>query len=320
MDTASHVLFGCTIAGLAYVDPQVSHNPILAQAVLFSTVIGSNLPDVDSLVRLKGYSSYIRHHRGITHSIPALLICPLLVTWLASMIYHLTEFWYVLYGWTFLSVVFHVFLDMLNTYGVQCYYPFTKKWIHYDILAIFEPFLFFLHTAGLIGWIFYHLTPNLVFLCVYLGTIGYIGIRTLQHNRLARNLQEYFEEPGICHVLPTFHWFRWQYVFESDSHFKTGTIYFRTITHETNYPIEDTNPVIQATLRIDGVRAFLGFAQMIHVTCKEHQDGYEVCWSDVRFWYNRKLPFGVDVRLDKNLNVLHHSFGWRKKAWDPPFV
>ncbi|WP_231506424.1 hypothetical protein [Paenibacillus sp. UNC451MF] len=43
-------------------------------------------------------------------------------------------------------------------------------------------------------------------------------------------------------------------------------------------------------------------------------------WRDVRFWYNHRLPFGVDVQLDRNLNVVDHSLGWWKKAWDPPFV
>ncbi|WP_289137969.1 hypothetical protein [uncultured Brevibacillus sp.] len=76
----------------------------------------------------------------------------------------------------------------------------------------------------------------------------------------------------------------------------------------------------KATVGVDGVRTFLGFAQRIHVTWKESQDGYEVVWSDVRFCYNRKLPFGVDVRLDRDLNVVHHQLGWRKKAWAPPFV
>jgi hypothetical protein len=34
----------------------------------------------------------------------------------------------------------------------------------------------------------------------------------------------------------------------------------------------------------------------------------------------RKLPFGVDVMLDQDFNVLKQTLGWRKKLWEPPFV
>jgi inner membrane protein len=45
-----------------------------------------------------------------------------------------------------------------------------------------------------------------------------------------------------------------------------------------------------------------------------------VQWRDLRFWYRHKLPFGVDVRLDRELNVVSDTLGWTKKAWEPPYV
>jgi inner membrane protein len=73
-------------------------------------------------------------------------------------------------------------------------------------------------------------------------------------------------------------------------------------------------------MRTDGVRAFLHFAQRVHVSFTEKNDGYEVKWRDLRFCHNRKLPFGVDVQLDQNLNVIEDKIGWTKKSWDPPYV
>ncbi|UUZ94615.1 hypothetical protein LJK87_08845 [Paenibacillus sp. P25] len=122
---------------------------------------------------------------------------------------------------------------------------------------------------------------------------------------------------GICHVLPSLHWFRWQFVMETDGYFYTGLVHGREVTVQDVYAKDGSNSIVEATMATDGVRAFLQFAQRIHVSYKELSDGYEVEWRDVRFWYNRQLPFGVDVKLDRNLKVVSARLGWKKKTWDP---
>ncbi|MGE5701707.1 MAG: metal-dependent hydrolase [Clostridia bacterium] len=320
MDTGSHLLLGVSLAGLAYVDPAVAQHPEIAQAVLAGTLIGSVAPDFDTVVRLKGYSTYIRHHRGVSHSIPALFLWPVVIVLPLVWINGLSGAWLPLYLWTFAAVVLHVLLDMLNSYGVQSLRPFSKRWVHLDILAIFEPFLFLLHLAGVVAWLGFSLEPQALFPGVYAISLVYILIRTIQHRRLVRLVRYVLGQEGICQVLPGFHWFRWQFVLEGEHAFYTGTINRGMIHVGEIYSKVEANPIIAATTGTDGVRAFLTFAQRIHVTCMEVQDGYMVRWSDVRFWYDRKLPFGVDVRLDRNLQVVSCSIGWRKRVWDPPFV
>jgi inner membrane protein len=51
MDTGSHLLFGATLAGLAFFDPVVSAHPEVAHAVLAATLLGSHAPDFDTLTR-----------------------------------------------------------------------------------------------------------------------------------------------------------------------------------------------------------------------------------------------------------------------------
>ncbi|MGO4276683.1 metal-dependent hydrolase, partial [Paenibacillus sp. TAF58] len=80
MDTGSHLMFGVTLAGLACLEPAVAQEPALAHAILAGTLIGSHAPDFDTLARLRGYANYVRVHRGITHSLPALFIWPVLLS------------------------------------------------------------------------------------------------------------------------------------------------------------------------------------------------------------------------------------------------
>jgi inner membrane protein len=320
MDTGSHLLFGVTLAGLAHLDPLVAYLPHLAAAVMAGTILGSNVPDLDMAARLRGFAAYIQHHRGITHSIPALFVWPILITAVLGKGFGVGEQWITLYEWTFLAVLLHVGLDMLNGYGVQCLRPFSRKWIHLDILAIFEPILFLLHAGGLILWLCLHYQPAPIFAGVYAASLAYIGVRTWHHTIIMRKVIAHLMITGIIQVLPTFNWFHWMFVMETEDCFYTGEVVHNRVMLEDVYSKQKRNAVIQATMGTDGVRVFLGFAQRIHVTWKEMQDGYEVRWSDVRFWYKRKLPFGVDVKLDRNMRVIKQTLGWRKKTWDPPFV
>jgi inner membrane protein len=320
MDTGSHLLFGATLAGLAMLSPLAAAEPQVAQAVLMATLIGSHAPDLDTVVRLKGYSAYIRIHRGVTHSLPALFLWPLLLALPIAWGFGVMEAWPLLYAWTFAAVAFHVFLDWFNVYGVQCFRPLSKRWHHLDVLTLFEPTLFGLHAAGLLLWIFTDLPPGPMFGYIYAATFAYIAIRTFQHEYMVRVVKQQLQLEGTCHVVPSLNWFRWQFVLETERFFYTGVLTGLTVRVKDVYAKDASNPVVEAAKTADAVTAFLQFAQRIHVKCRQEQDGYVVEWRDVRFWHNHKLPFGVDVELDHNLNVVSSRLGWSKKAWDPPYV
>src|SRR5699024_9464630 len=70
MDTGTHVVMGVALGGLATLDPVVSNDPTLFTAVMAGTLIGSQAPDFDTVLKLKDNAAYIRPHRGMSHSIP----------------------------------------------------------------------------------------------------------------------------------------------------------------------------------------------------------------------------------------------------------
>ncbi|MGG1514949.1 metal-dependent hydrolase [Paenibacillus oryzisoli] len=331
MDTASHLLFGVTLAGLACLEPAVVQDPSLGHAILAGTLIGSHAPDLDAVARLRGYANYVKVHRGITHSLPALLIWPLVISLPLAGIFGVWEHLLSLYVWILAAVVFHVGLDLFNVYGVQCLRPFTRRWLHLDTLCLYEPFLFGLHAFGAVIWFaLWHGAEGAyvgeMFALIYAASFFYIWVRFRQRSRyIAGVRRELGLADAVCHLIPTLSWFKWQFVVESESDFYLGEIRNGRIRIEEQYGKQPYNnggshPVVQATMSAKGVRAFLHFAQRVHVTWKPKSDGYVVEWRDVRFWHKRKLPFGVDVQLDENLNVVSDSLGWNKKAWDPPYV
>src|SRR5690625_4505491 len=151
MDTGTHIVMGIALGGLATLDPVVSNDPLMFNSVLVGTIIGSQAPDFDTILKLKNNATYIRNHRGITHSIPAVIMWGILI---ASIIYmFVPEISFLrLWLWTFLAVILHVFVDIFNAYGTQAYRPFTNKWIAHGFINTFDPYIFLLHVVGIIAW------------------------------------------------------------------------------------------------------------------------------------------------------------------------
>ncbi len=67
--------------------PPSPGSPMLATAVLLGTVIGSQAPDFDGLLRVKSNALYVKNHRGITHSLPFLVIWTALISGILAMLF-----------------------------------------------------------------------------------------------------------------------------------------------------------------------------------------------------------------------------------------
>ncbi|EGL19050.1 MULTISPECIES: metal-dependent hydrolase [unclassified Paenibacillus] len=324
MDTGSHLLFGVTLAGLATLQPEVAHDPLLLQAVLAATIAGSHAPDLDTIARLKGYAVYLRHHRGITHSLPALLVWPALLSALAAAIFGAWEHYVLLFGWTAAAVTLHVGLDLLNAYGVQCLRPFSSRWLHLDILPLTDPFLLALHGGGALFWVAGAANPGIWMAAVYGASFIYVMARWLHKRILLRRLAGYAKDllgaAGPLQLVPGLTWRSWQFAAETEYSYHSGTVRGSRIVLKDTYVKDRTHPVIEAAMAAEGVRAFLDFAQSSHVSWDSHGEGYVVKWREVRFWHEHKLPFGIDVTLDREMKVLSEQLGWTKKAWEPPYV
>src|SRR5699024_2517834 len=122
----------------------------LFNAVLAGTMIGSQAPDFDTVLKLKDNATYLRHHRGITHSLPAVVLWGVLIS---SIIYAfvLAVSYFNLWLWIFLAVIIHVLVALINAYGSQTFRRFTNKWVAYAFINTFDPYIFSLHIAGIVA-------------------------------------------------------------------------------------------------------------------------------------------------------------------------
>ena len=308
MDTSTHFVTGISIAGLAHIDPVVATSPSLAHLVLIGTLIGSQAPDFDGISRFFGNASYTRYHRGINHSIPAILLWPTLIS-LILYFYQPISF-YHLWIWVFLSVLFHVLLDVLNTYGTQALRPFTDKWIALNLLNIFDPFIFIIHSLGIIIWVFQTYNPSTIFIIIYLVTGLYFIWRAKSQINIKNKVVQENQLSGKITLLPTIRFSVWNIIEEMDSFYRIGVLSNEEVEWVDIKQKQEPHQSIVASKKDTKVAAFLYFTSFAYPEYKKTSYGYEVRFIDLRYRFNNHYPFNTIVLLNESLNVIDSYIGW----------
>ena len=310
MDTATHIVMGIGLGGLATLDPAVSENPAAMQTVMAAVIIGSQAPDFDTILKLKNNAVYIRYHRGPTHSIPAVLLWPFVV---AGAIYALSPAvsFLHLWLWTFLAVFLHVFVDIFNAYGTQALSPISKRWIALGVINIFDPLIFFSHIFAFILWR-YGAPPGPLFLYLYIGLIFYYIWRISARNKVIQHARQFHPHATHFFISPTFSWYKWHLVIRTKERLHVTEMRNGKLRYLESYPFEPipSHPVINAARKDENLQAFLSFSPTYRWVVKEMTEGWEVTFIDLRYRSKGYYPFVAVVRLDQDLNITTSYTGW----------
>jgi inner membrane protein len=142
-----------TLAGAALARAGAGRGTAYGTAAL---LIGANLPDVDVLAVFLDDTTDLAVRRGWTHGVLALVVLPFLLA--GSLV-----LWdrlrrksrprppvvpRALLLASFLGVLSHPLLDLLNTYGVRLLMPFSDRWFYGDTLFIIDVWGWLLLSTG----------------------------------------------------------------------------------------------------------------------------------------------------------------------------
>lgn len=313
MDTGTHLVMGIGLAGLAMVDSAVASDPALQTAVLIGTVAGSQAPDLDGLLRFRGNACYIRNHRGMSHSLPAIAIWTLLITGILQLFYHGGLPWLHLGGWVLLAVCLHVFTDLFNAYGTQAMRPFNDKWISWNIIHIFDPVVFSVHVIAILLWAGGLVNPAVLFPIMYLFVALYFVWRTITARITMQNLPAMDREhrEGETYIaVPTISLSFWNVVKQADDgSFVIGNLKNGVIEWVDRARCSD-HPAVEKSKSDPSIRSFLYFTSFACAEVKEHDWGYEVRWSDVRYRHRKQYPFVAVLLMNRQYETVGSYVGW----------
>ncbi|MCL6457379.1 MAG: metal-dependent hydrolase [Gorillibacterium sp.] len=312
MDTGTHLLIGVGLAGLAHLDPVIAGNTTAAVAIMLGTVLGSQAPDADGLLRFRGNAVYIKNHRGTSHSFPALILWSLIITSVISLFFPSVP-WLHLGAWVAGAVFFHVFTDLFNTYGTQAAKPITDKWIAWNIIHIFDPFIFFSHLLAICLWALHVAAPQVIFLTLYIMIALYYVWRTIHHYLLEQHtkLQDTdFHVGDRIYLFPTVKMSIWNVVKRRyDGTFVVGELKNNKL-HWIDRVACQHHPAVEISKAHPDVKAFLYFSSFACAEVRELDNGYEVRWADVRYRHRKQYPFIAVLRMDEHYQPQHSYVGW----------
>ena len=320
----------------------------LATATL---ALAAEASDVDVLTQLKGPVFGFAHHRGFTHSF---LGTPLVAALVVGVIYlvwrlrgrktrnpNLPPRWGLLYLYACLAGLSHLLLDFTNNYGVRPYWPFSEKWYSWDIVFIVDPLLL---SALLLGL----LLPGLFALIneeigarskgpqgrlgatlALIGVVLVLSVRDYEHRRAvsAMEARQYQGvDPLRLSAYPT--WanpFRWYGVVETKNCFAVPSVdsWPPEVNPDGRMQIHykpEESPVTLAAKRSYLGRVYLDWAKFPITETEELPDGYHVHFRDLRYGDPARespRPLTAAVELDRNLNVVAQTFGWRREPVKP---
>ena len=305
-----------------------------------TVILGANLPDIDLIARLDSSATYLKYHRGITHSILGVTVLALLLEWTVSVLGRkaqprphgagppLAGRWLLLAAW--LGTASHLLLDFTNAYGVRLFMPFSARWYAWDIMFIFDPLLLALLIIGLglpsiLGLVseevgVKQMRPRwgAVFSLCALALLW--GVRDFAHRRVLTQLDAHTysnENPLRLGAFPVaINPFAWTGVVETESayHVLAADARANDIDPDSAHVYHKPAPsaALDSALKTRTAGIFMNFARFPWAQVEENDEGFSVTIRDLRFLggFAGRRGFVVDIELDKSLHPRTESFSF----------
>lgn len=130
MDNLTHTAIGLFLsrAGLNRLTPLAT--PIL--------LLAANAPDIDIVSAGGGSLTYLHYHRHLTHSFLAMPAMALLSVVIVRLLARKPVRWLGAFAAAMVGVATHLVLDLTNTYGIRLLLPFSERWLRWDIVNVFD--------------------------------------------------------------------------------------------------------------------------------------------------------------------------------------
>lgn len=305
MDNLTHALASVGLAQLSTLSPQLAAQPEIQQAILWASLIGSQAPDLDIILKLKSEETYLKHHRGFSHSLISQIMIPVVTAGALKIFYPSVAGWLLL-AWGLAATLLHIFLDILTSYGTRALWPLSSKRIAWDTLMTFDILIFLFLVTGLIltqlG-----LHPGLVFLAIFACTGLYIIIRAINHHRMKIKLARYFQQNiEDLSLIPTLMPHKWNFIVEKDSLYYVGYMgFWAKIITEGIYPRHKIPFHLQEiAFSSRSIQVFYEFARHPLTLLNPHPKGHELKVLDLRYRFRDRPLFSASVSLDQDLNII----------------
>lgn len=302
MDPITHGVVGLAIA--AFTGEAVA----IANPYAIGSLIGAVIPDADIIMQVRGDYSYLKNHRGMSHSIPFIFLYGIAVASLLAIINPgvslLKLFLYTLSG-----CVSHILVDIANPYGAQVLWPIIKKRYTLNLLLVYDPFLIIISSM-----IIFPFLRSIIHPWISIGVFTlYLALRYWMKSYAKKIIKSNLGRHQYIlslKVLPSMAGLvNWHYIVK---------IKGKTIIGEVNiipkrFTIIETmddldNKLIKAVSRTRVAEFFSEFTPAFHIKCNKTNDGYEYDFIDLRYYIAKDFLHHATAVLDENFKLVTSIF------------
>ncbi|QZY56575.1 metal-dependent hydrolase [Crassaminicella profunda] len=302
MDPITHGVIGLAISAYSG-DPVAFTNP-----VSLGCAIGAMSPDIDIIAKLKGDYVYLKHHRGISHSIPALFVLAGIITIGLSLFF--AEFQLLrVFIWTLIGCISHTFFDILNSYGAKLFMPFTKKKSMIGILMLYDPVI----TVLCFLLIFVKEKTTALYIGIAMSFFIYLISRWMMKQRAEKIVKNYYHHGyKVCSVnilpaLMAYH--KWDFIVSTKSHNLVGQVNLLNgkIFERKKFKIPEDED-IQMFKETNMGKYFQDFTPIYQVIKSEEMDNIVLKSIDLRYYLRNNFMHHATVIYDCEKNIVQSFF------------
>lgn len=313
MDNITHTLTGA-IASKA--GSEQHHTRLIFWIVL----VAANLPDIDFLLQFFGDRIfYMEHHRGLSHSF---VFAPFFAAFVALILKLSVKgiAFKLVFVYTFIGIVIHIFFDLITSFGTMIFYPVTDARYALDLIFIIDPWL----TGSMIVFLILGRRFKIHRKKIMWGAIAFIAVYFLLafvNREIVRSkADDYFTGLGIEYqrmiILPQpFAITNWMVAVETGD--AAYQIFTNTFQHPDkyfvfDYPLIEPNKFIYIAKNTGEVEFFKWFARLpVYDYYRTDEGNHVVEYYDLQFIFNPRLAerFNVSSRAPFVLRITFHDDG-----------
>lgn len=195
MDTLTHGLFGYTLYRVVNKENMPKKKK---QALFFTALVGSQIPDIDVAANLTEVGRIMEQmwHRGLTHSIFLVPVWALIIYGLSYLIFKQKDRFLFFVG--LFAVFWHDTIDLFNAWGTGYFEPFSSVRISIGTIPIID-FVFW--AIFLIGFLFHYynktIPSHVVYRAIAIGMLLHFAIQTTQGLIIEQQAKEHYAQTEL---------------------------------------------------------------------------------------------------------------------------
>lgn len=292
MDPLTHGLVGAGVAIISGADVSIT-SPLLIAATL-----GAVSPDLDIVYQSRGHYTYLKNHRGLSHSIPGLAFFASIIGVALTFVFPETNFWGLFFG-AFLGALSHTLLDLMNSYGVMLFYPFSRKKYTFNLLMITDPFL----IVASLGTIYFGAQNSFSQYYFASAILLYILGRLLMRRRAQALIRKhYYQYSEVIVVMPAFMGlFQWDFIVRKNNKNIVGQINLLTNKIKIHKRLKLISEEIKEALEDTKIgKFFKEFTPFCHIDYQVVDDKIVGVFTDMRYFTQNKFLHHATVIVNKD--------------------